>query len=217
MKQLIWVIDSPFSRAIKWLLMSQDIEHSEHILTWDNMKSHARLAEHNPKQQVPTLITENETISDSLLIALDLLGHNWHRSLDAKLFRLADCDFEATLIFLFRANLLETQFGASNESKLMREAGVSSYQKNSDVLLDNLLPNPLTCDARLQVGIGLVLVFSMLLISRHLAQSNAIHDYRFHELQHLQKVLEMDPSYQSMASNYSQEPSCQSPFFLAPL
>lgn len=217
MNQLIWVIDSPFSRAIKWLLLQQDIPHSDHLLTWETMQNDDLLAKHNPKQQVPTLITENETISDSLLIALDLLGHDWHRSLDAKLFRLADCDFEATLIFLFRASLLEKQFGASGESKLMREAGVSSYQKNCDVLLDSLLPNPLAHYAQTQVGIGFVLVFSMLLTCRHMANSDAIGNYRLAELQQLQKILVRDPSYQNLVNNYANEPSHQWPFFLETL
>lgn len=217
MKQLIWVIDSPFSRATKWLLLQQNIPHNDHLLTWDTMQRDALLAKHNPKHQVPTLITESETQSDSLLIALHLLGHDWHRSLDAKLFRLADCDFEATLIFLFRANLLEKQFGASRESKLMREAGVSSYQKNCDVLLDSLLPNPLAHYAKTQVGIGFVLVFSMLLISRHMANCDAIRHYRLDELQPLQKILAGDPSYQKLINNYAHEPSHHWPFFLEAL
>jgi len=217
MNQLIWVIDSPFSRAIKWLLLQQNIPHREHLLTWENMQSYALLAKHNPKQQVPTLITNGETLNDSLFIALHLLGHDWHRSLDAKLFRLADCDFEATLIFLFRANLLEKQFGASRESKLMREAGVASYQKNSDVLLDSLLPNPMAHYANTPVGVGLVLVFSMLLISRHLANSEAIRNYRLAELQQLQKILVRDTSYQKLINNYAHEPSHHWPFFLEAL
>ena len=210
MNKLIWVVDSPFSRSIKWLMLQREMEHSEHSLTWENMKSDHLLAEYNPKLQVPTLITKEEVLSDSLLIILRFLGHDWHRTTDAKLFRLGDCDFEATLIFLFRANLLKRRFGPSQESDFMREAGVTNYQKGVDVLLDHLLVNT----AKIEVNGGLVLVFSMILIARFICQSDAMHDYRFEELLQLNDALAADPHYQELAQNYTGHQGHQWPFFL---
>ncbi|WP_417657197.1 glutathione S-transferase N-terminal domain-containing protein [Pseudidiomarina aestuarii] len=210
MNKLIWVVDSPFSRSIKWLMLQREMDHSEHLLTWDNLESDRLLVEYNPKLQVPTLITKEEPISDSLLIILHLLGHEWHRTSDAKLFRLGDCDFEATLIFLFRAKLLEGEFGPSRESELMREAGVTNYQKSVDVLLDHLLVNT----GKVEVNVGLVLVFSMILIARFIGQSDAMHDYRFEELLQLNDALAADPHYQELAQNYPGHQGQQWPFFL---
>ena len=211
MTTLIGVIDSPFSRAIKWLLLKEGINHSEHLLTWDSLETSAMLAEYNPKLQVPTLIAKDETFSDSLLIILRLLGHDWHRVMDAKLFRLGDCDFEATLIFLFRANLLEREFGPSQESDFMRQAGVASYKKNIDVLLDHLLANT----GKVEVNVGLVLVFSMILIARFNAQSDAVRDYRFVELLQLNEALAADPYYQQLAQDYTGQKGQQWPFIVA--
>ena len=210
MNKLIWVVDSPFSRSIKWLMLQREMEHSEHSLTWENMKSDHLLAEYNPKLQVPTLITKEEVLSDSLLIILRFLGHDWHRTTDAKLFRLGDCDFEATLIFLFRANLLERQFGSGEASDFMRQTGVTNFQKNVDVLLDHLL----TDTANIKVNVGLVLVFSMVLIARFNAQSDAVRDYRYEELLQLNDVLAADPYYQQLAQNYTGHQGQQWPFFL---
>ncbi|WP_411360835.1 glutathione S-transferase N-terminal domain-containing protein [Pseudidiomarina salilacus] len=210
MNKLIWIVDSPFSRSIKWLLLQREIDHTEHLLTWDGMKSDRLLAEYNPKLQVPTLITKEEVLSDSLLIILPLFGHDWHRTTDAKLFRLGDCDFEATLIFLFRANLLERQFGSGEASDFMRQTGVTNFQKNVDVLLDHLL----TDTANIKVNVGLVLVFSMVLIARFNAQSDAVRDYRYEELLQLNDVLAADPYYQQLAQNYTAHQGHQWPFFL---
>lgn len=210
MNKLIWVVDSPFSRSIKWLMLQREMDHSEDLLTWDTLKSDRLLLEHNPKLQVPTLITKEEVLSDSLLIILRLLGHDWHRTTDAKLFRLGDCDFEATLIFLFRANLLERQFGLSQNSDFMREAGVTNYQKSVDVLLDHLLVNT----GKVEMNVGLVLVFSMVLIARFIGQSDAMHDYRLEELLQLNDVLAADPYYQELAQNYTGHQGQQWPFFL---
>ena len=210
MTTLIWVIDSPFSRAIKWLLLKEGINHSEHLLTWNELESAPILAEYNPKLQVPTLIAKDETFGDSLLIILRLLGHEWHRTTDAKLFRLGDCDFEATLIFLFRANLLERKFGPSEESDFMRQAGITSYKKNIDVLLDHLLANT----GKVEVNVGLVLVFSMILIARFNAQSDDVRDYRFAELLQLNDVLAADPNYRQLTQNFTGKREQQWPFFL---
>lgn len=210
MNKLIWVVDSPFSRSIKWLMLQRGMKHSEHLLTWDTMKNHNLLVECNPKVQVPTLIAKEEILSDSLLIILRLLGHDWHRTTDAKLFRLGDCDFEATLIFLFRANLLERKFGSSQESKFMREAGVANYQKSVDVLLDHLLVNT----GKVEVNVGLVLVFSMVLIARFIGQFDAMHDYRLEELLQLNDALAADPDYQKLAQDYNGRQGQQWPFFL---
>lgn len=209
MNTLIWVIDSPFSRMIKWLLLKEEINHSEHLLTWNELESNPILAESNPKSQVPTLITEDETFGDSLLIILRLLGHDWHRTTDAKLFRLGDCDFEATLIFLFRANLLESQFGPSRESDFMREAGVTNYKKSIDILLDHLLVDT----AKIEVNVGLVLVLSMVLIARFISQSETIHSYRLAELLRLNEVLAVDRYYQQLAQTYTGHQGQQWPFF----
>lgn len=210
MTTLIWVIDSPFSRAIKWLLLKEGINHSEHLLTWNELESDSILAEYNPKLQVPTLITKDETLGDSLLIILRLLGHDWYRTMDVKLFRLGDCDFEATLIFLFRANLLERKFGPSQESDFMRQAGVASYKKNIDVLLDHLLANT----SKVEVNAGLVLVFSMVLIARFNAQSDAVRNYRSEELLQLNDILASDPCFQQLTQNYTGHKGQQWPFFL---
>lgn len=61
--------------------------HSEHFLSWEGMKSDRLLLEYNPKLQVPTLITDDEVLSDSPLIILHLLGHYWHRTPDANALR----------------------------------------------------------------------------------------------------------------------------------
>ena len=106
MNKLIWVYDSPFSRSIKWLMMKYEIEHEDYILTWEQLATDPLLAI-NPKKQVPTLWKNDSVKYDSLLIALDYLPNTWHQSLDARLFRLADSDVEASIIFLFRANMLK--------------------------------------------------------------------------------------------------------------
>ena len=211
MSTLIWVIDSPFSRMVKWLLLKKNVMHSDHLITWDKLNSDCTLAEHNAKLQVPTLITKDGTFSDSLLITLRLLGHDWHRTTDARLFRLGDCDFEATLIFLFRANLLESKFGPSQESNFMREAGVTSYRKNVDILLDHLLSDT----AKTEVNVGLVLVFSMVLIARFNAQSDVVSDYRFEALLQLNELLATDPYYQQLTQDYTGHEGQQWPFLLA--
>ncbi|RUO41978.1 hypothetical protein CWE22_07500 [Pseudidiomarina aestuarii] len=210
MNTLIWVIDSPFSRAVKWLLLKTGMKHSEHLLTWDSLANDPRLAECNPKLQVPTLIADDETLTDSLLIILRLLGHDWHRTVDAQLFRLGDCDFEATLIFLFRANLLAHKYGRSQESNFMREAGVATYQKSVDILLDHLVVNT----AKIEVNVGLVLVFSMVLIARSNAQSDIVRDYRIEELLPFHEALTADLVYQQLAQSYSGQEGNRWPFFI---
>lgn len=210
MHQLLWVIDSPFSRTIKWLLLNNQIEHSEYLLTWSSLATDTLLAEHNKKQQVPVLITADDSLTDSLLIALRFLPEHWHRSVDARLFRLGDCDFEATLIFLFRANALAKNFGESRESAFMREAGVNSYRKNVDVLLDDLLAD----QAQPDVNVGLVLVQSMLMICRAICDASEVRNYRLPELHRINDCLASDPSYQDLAGRYTGQPSQHWPFFL---
>ena len=204
---LVWVIDSPFSRAIKWLLINKDIHHKDHLLTWQDMPSDNLLAK-NPKKQVPTLLKGNNIKTDALLIALDYLPKNWHQSKDAQMYRLADCDVEAAIIFLFRANLLKEKFGESAQSQLMLESGINTYQQSVDMLLDHLFEpaNP--------VNIGAVLLYSTLLASISLAESKLI-AYRHQELVTFASNIESDPSYQHLISQYQASETCSVPFQLS--
>lgn len=111
--KLLWVLDSPFSRATKWLLLNKGVAHDDHLMTWQSMATDELLLDANSKRQVPTLIINGQSFTDSLLIALEYLPAGWHKSLDARLFRLADSDVESAIIFLFRANMLSEKFGTS--------------------------------------------------------------------------------------------------------
>jgi len=208
MNTLIWVYDSPFSRCIKWLFTKHCIEHDDYILTWDEMASDPLLA-NNPKRQVPTVLAKdlNEVKYDSLLIAMDYLPANWHQTLDAKLFRLADSDVEAAIIFLFRANLLKKKFGESEQSQLMLDAGVNTYKHSVDYLLDHLL----TGDIKAECNYGAVLLHSTLLAAISLS-IESLKDYRRPELGRFVQVVESDDTYQQLIATYQGKPSNELPF-----
>ena len=130
---LYWNYDSPYSRCIKWLLLNQKVEHADKNLSWEQMTLEPALVQANPKRQVPTLAEYDSGVliasqSDSLLIGLAYMGPNWYQSLDAKLYRLADSEVEACIIFLFRANLLKDKFGQTDSSELMLKAGIDTYK-----------------------------------------------------------------------------------------
>jgi len=209
MNKLIWVYDSPFSRSIKWLLLKQRIEHEDYVLTWQQMADDELLAA-NPKRQVPTFLTENEVKYDSLLIALDYLPTNWHNSIDAKLFRLADSDVEAAIIFLFRADLLKTQFGDSEESKLMYEAGVNTYKSAVDFLLDYVLKNTHS----VKCEFGGVLLLSTMLAAISMAKAE-LQYYRASELKPFINAIEQDSVYLKMIAQYQGQADNLVPFQFA--
>jgi len=206
MIKLIWVYDSPFSRSLKWLLNAYNFEHEDYILTWEQMSSDALLAL-NPKKQVPTLYSRGTVKTDSLLIALEYLPESWHLSLDAKLFRLADSDVEATIIFLFRANLLEEKFGQSEQSLFMRDAGVNTYKASVDHLLDHLIKP----DDVLECNFGAVLLMSTLFAAISLAKSELV-DYRKSELSVYFSIIESDKTYKKIIEQYQGGTSNELPF-----
>jgi hypothetical protein len=206
--KLIWVVDSPFSRAVKWLLLDKKIVHAEHILTWETMQADQLLGESNTKKQVPVLIYNNETLYDSLLIALEFLPNDWHKSIDAKLFRLGDSDFEAAIIFLFRAKLLETQFGKSDNSELLLQAGINTYKQSVDVLFNYLKNNA----EQTTLYFGQVLAFSTILACRHIAKSAELDNYRLVELKQLSQHMNNNLSYKKLANQYSDNAHCELAF-----
>lgn len=210
MNRLIWVIDSPYSRATKWLLLTQHVSHADYLLSWQNLAQDPLLLACNPKQQVPTLLLEDRTISDSLLIALQFLPDEWHQTVDAQLFRLADGDFETAIIFFFRANLLEKNFGKNANSEFMRQAGETTYRKSLDVLFDTLLVS----NTEQPVNFGLVLVFSTILACRHLANSHEVSTYRLNGLQTLSSLFEADKNYQHLAQHYCADSENALPFYI---
>jgi hypothetical protein len=206
MNKLIWVYDSPFSRSLKWLLSTYNVEHQDHILTWEQMSSDALLAL-NPKKQVPTLYNSGTVKTDSLLIALEYLPASWHLSLDAKLFRLADSDVEAAIIFLFRASLLEEKFGQSEQSQFMRDAGVNTYKISVDHLLDHLM----NTDEVIECNFGAVLLMSTLFAAISLAESELV-DYRKEELRYFYNVVEFNCTYINLIEMYQGQLSNKVPF-----
>jgi len=209
MNKLIWVYDSPFSRSIKWLLLKRGIEHEDYVLTWQQMADDELLAT-NPKRQVPTLLINNEVKYDSLLIALDYLPTNWHHSIDAKLFRLADSDVEAAIIFLFRANLLKNKFGDSDQSKSMYEAGVNTYRSAVDFLLDHVLKNTHSVNCEF----GGVLLLSTMLASISMAKTD-LQNYRASELKPFINAIEQDNVYLNMVTQYQGQSGNLVPFQFA--
>ncbi|WP_404396168.1 glutathione S-transferase N-terminal domain-containing protein [Pseudoalteromonas phenolica] len=209
MNKLIWVYDSPFSRSIKWLLLKQGIEHEDYVLTWQQMADDELLAA-NPKRQVPTLLINNQAKYDSLLIALDYLPRNWHHSIDAKLFRLADSDVEAAIIFLFRANLLKKQFGDSEQSKLMYEAGVNTYKSAVDFLLDHVLKNTHSVECEF----GGVLLLSTMLAAIFMAKTD-LQNYRVSELKPFINAIEQNSVYLNMIAQYQGQSGNLVPFQFA--
>lgn len=214
MQQLFWVIDSPYSRAIKWLLLRHDIAHDDYLLTWQTLKTDSVLRQHNPKQQVPTLVDGDTVSYDSLLIAQQILPFQWHQTTDAKIFRLGDADFEKAIIFFFRANLLAEKFGASEQSALLFEAGRQRYCASVDLLLDHLLPQLAHNIKDIEVNVGVVLAFSTILACRAQAQHTDIASYRITQLIALSQSLEADSSYQQMAQHYAYYVDCVVPFLL---
>ncbi|MCC2616820.1 glutathione S-transferase N-terminal domain-containing protein [Aestuariibacter halophilus] len=210
MNRLIWVIDSPYSRATKWLLLKLHVSHADHLLGWQNLAHDPLLLAHNPKQQVPTLLLEDRTISDSLLIALQFLPDEWHQTVDAQLFRLADGDFEAAIIFFFRANLLEKNFSKNDSSEFMRQAGETTYRKSLDVLFDTIQVS----DIEQPINFGLVLVFSTILACRHLANSLEVNTHRLNELQALSRLIETDKEYQHLVQHYFADSENALPFYI---
>jgi len=214
---LLWVIDSPYSRSIKWLLLNQQIAHSDHLMTWDSMQNDALLKQYNPKQQVPTFVTNKKAINDSLLIALRYLPQDWHSRDDAQCFRLADSDVEAAIIFLFRANLLANKFGESNESLLMHEAGLNVYKSAVDHLLDYIQVQK----TPVMVGFGSVLLYSTILAALSIAAlypnsnlESGIRHYRFTELKHVFHELENDRYYQQLTAQFGSAVDVHVPFVM---
>ena len=215
MQQLFWVIDSPYSRAIKWLLLRHDIAHDDYLLTWQTLKTDSVLHQHNPKQQVPTLVNGDAVSYDSLLIAQQILPFQWHQTTDAKIFRLGDADFEKAIIFFFRANLLAEKFGASEHSAWLFEAGRQRYCSSFDMLFGHLLPQQANNIKDIELNVGVVLTFSTILASRAQAQSADIANYRITQLRALSERLAADACYQQMAQHYATSADCALPFLLS--
>lgn len=205
METLIWVYDSPFSRSVKWLLLDNEVEHMDHILSWKEMASDSLLAQYNPKAQVPCLVNEPLARTDSLLIALDFLPQGWHQTVDAKMYRLGDSDVEAAIIFLFRANLLKSKFGESEQSLLMQDAGVRTFQTSVDFLLDHLMQDVS------KPNIGAVLLLSTLLASISMVEGK-LAGYRREEMVRFASFVEMSPSYQAMIHDFQGRPNNEVPF-----
>ncbi|MBT1064371.1 glutathione S-transferase N-terminal domain-containing protein [Bowmanella sp. Y26] len=210
MNQLIWVIDSPYSRATKWLLTAHNIAHQDHILSWQTLKSDTLLKRHNPKQQVPTFLLGDDVCGDSLLIAMRLLPFQWHQTDDAYIFRLADSDFEAAILFFFRAKLLAEKFGPSDNSALMFAAGKETYTKAVDILFDHLMPD----ETAWRLNFGVVMAFSTILACRMLSMSAEIANYRLDDLRRLSTWIGADAHYQYLADNYSTSAETELPFFI---
>ncbi len=204
---LLWVVDSPYSRCVKWLLLRENVAHDDHIMNWEDMAKDGLLQKYNSKLQVPTLIINNEIINDSLLIALRYLSSDWHLTFDAKLFRLADSDVESAIIFLFRANLLASKFGQSEQSELMYYAGIETYKKSVDYFLEELIKQPKS----IEVGFGLVLLYSTLLAASSISGQGLI-KYRLEELAPVFDSINSDAFYKALVDEFSPEKNCKVPF-----
>lgn len=215
MQKLIWVIDSPYSRAIKWLLLRHDIAHNDYLLTWQTLETNLVLRQYNPKQQVPTLVDGDTAGYDSLLIAQQILPFKWHQTTDAKIFRLGDADFEKAIIFFFRANLLAEKFGPGEHSTLLFEAGRQRYCSSIDLLFDHLLPQLAHNIKDITLNVGVVLAFSTILACRAQAQHPSIDSYRLQELQRLSTLMQQDRPYQQLIDNYASHSDCQLAFVLS--
>mgnify|MGYP000701729232 CR=1 FL=1 len=214
MQQLIWVIDSPYSRAIKWLLLRHNIAHDDYLLTWQTLKTDPLLQRCNRKQQVPTLVDGYTVSYDSLLIAQQILPFQWHQTTDAKIFRLGDADFEKAIIFFFRANLLAEKFGASEQSVLLFEAGRQRYCASVDMLFDHLLPQLANNIKDIELNVGVVLAFSTILACRAQAHNIEVDNYRLQELQELATLMQKDKTYLYLVDNYTNHAACQMAFLL---
>ncbi|MGI5308670.1 glutathione S-transferase N-terminal domain-containing protein [Rheinheimera sp. WS51] len=214
MRQLFWVIDSPYSRAIKWLLLRHDIAHDDYLLTWQTLKTDPALHQCNPKQQVPTLIQQDTVSYDSLLIAQQILPFQWHQTTDAKIFRLGDADFEKAIIFFFRANLLADKFGAGEQSALLFEAGRQRYCSSVDMLFDHLLPQLANNIKDIEINVGVILAFSTILACRTQAHNVEIDNYRLPELKTLSNRMHKDTHYQQIIAGYTNNADCKLTFLL---
>ncbi|MBC3766081.1 hypothetical protein H8B19_09330 [Neptunicella marina] len=190
--------------------MDQKIQHQDHILTWDQLSSDSLLAASNPKKQVPVYINQQQFLYDALLIALSVLPADWYQSADAKIYRLADADLETAIIFLFRASLLKEQFGASENSELMQQAGIRVYQQSTDILFDYFAGIPQSHD----LNVGAVLAFSAILACRSLSDSDMILDYRVSELSKLSCAMSSNVIYHQMATTYAGQPANSLPFYI---
>lgn len=191
--KLYWNVDSPYSRALKWLLLQHRVAHEDRLLAWDELPSDPALGLLNPKRQIPTLDIDGSGRTDALLIALDYLPAGWHRTLDAKLFRIADADMEAVVIFLFRARLLERKFGPSAQAEFMRESGSARYRSICDVALDHYLRDGLA-----EIGVGAVLLHSFLLSAA--AIEPGIRNYRGAAIAAFCAQVEADAAFQRLAA-----------------
>lgn len=207
--KLLWVPDSPYSRSIKWLLLRKRVMHHDYFLTWETMKTDQLLKKHNAKLQVPTLINEGKSITDSLLIALKFLPHSWHETMDAQLFRLADSDIESAIIFLFRANLLSSRFGISEQSEFLLKAGIDLYKASVDYLLDDLL----LTTSKIEVNFGLILLYSTMLAASSVS-GKQLTLYRQDELKPLSSLIEQDCYYQKMISSIPSDIDYKVPFLV---
>ncbi len=209
MLHLYWNYDSPYSRCIKWLLLHLNIEHQQSVLTWAQMTQDEGLFAANPKRQVPTLTQGSQSRSDSLLIAMDHLPADWYQSIDAKLYRLADAEVEAAIIFLFRARMLKQKFGDSPQADLMLDAGINTYRFAVDLLLEHYWPQ---VQAQQQpLNVGAVLLFSTFLAA-HSMMPAAAKNYKAEQLQPFIDWVESDSTYRQMISQYQQQPTCEVSF-----
>jgi glutathione S-transferase len=105
----LWHIDSAYSRAIKWLLLSLDVPHQNRVLQWHELQTDPVLARANPKRQVPALQLGDTSIFDSLFMAMHFLDTSWTKTLDAALFRLADSDMAEAMRGFYRVYRFRTQ------------------------------------------------------------------------------------------------------------
>ncbi len=156
----IWHVDSAYSRAIKWLLLSLEVRHEDRVVQWQELRSDPVLSSINPKRQVPAFLFENRPFFDSFFISLHFLGEEWTQTRDAALFRLADSDIAEAMRGLYRVHRYRKQPELKDTLLLhsLREEAWQSWYRClvwCDALLENQRLN------QAAAGVGAVLLHAM--------------------------------------------------------
>ena len=161
--QLTWIPDSPYSRLIKWSLLSLNIVHSDNIINWESLSTDTEIVQLNPKRQVPYLTHQSRVICDSFIILSQFLNlTSMMQGISGIWLRTADADLDRVIFFLARAQAAKKKFSTDGEEmyswleKAARDAFITSLQALEKWFSDN--QSPIT-----KVEIYEVAVLSMLL------------------------------------------------------
>jgi hypothetical protein len=132
---LTWIPDSPYSRFTKWILLSQGVSHTDHVITWESLDNDPDIVQWNPKRQVPILMDGQSVTFDSFVILSKFLDINaLLKGTSGVWLRTADVDLDKVILFLFSAFAAKERFKTDGEDvfvwfeKAAKDLFISSLQ-----------------------------------------------------------------------------------------